>query len=409
MTQILNNIRTGEWLTASRVRNYSLILLAVCAASILGWVALSDGLIDRNGKPLGTDFSNPYAAGQLAWAGRAADAYDPALLHAAEKATFGERDVPFYGWHYPPIFFAVAFVVAAFPYAWGLLLWVAIGLAVYLATIRAIIPRPETLLIAGAFPAVFVNIGHGQNGFMTAALLGGALLTMTSRPWLSGVLIGMLAYKPQFGVLIPLALLADRRWPTIIAASMTVAILIAVSSIILGTDIWRAFLKSTEFTQSVVLEQGGTGWEKIQSIFSAVRAWGLDVRAAYVVQICLGAFLALSIAWVWRSRVAFDLKASALTTASLLATPYVLDYDLVVLAISIAFFVRYGLAHGFRPYEISILACAWIVPLVSRSVAGATLIPLGLLVMLALYAITLRRIAADLTDSHASTRKLAQA
>lgn len=409
MKPILESIRSGEWLTASRVRNYCLILLAVCAASIVGWIALSDGLIDRNGKPLGTDFSNPYAAGKLAWAGRAADAYEPALLHAAEKSAFDGRDVPFYGWHYPPFFFAVAFVVAAFPYAWGLLLWVAIGLAVYLATIRTIVPRPETLLIAGAFPAVFVNIGHGQNGFMTAALLGGALLTMTSRPWLSGMLIGMLAYKPQFGVLIPLALLADRRWPTIIAASATVAILIAASSIILGTDIWRAFLKSTEFTQSVVLEQGGTGWEKIQSIFSAVRAWGLDVRPAYVVQICLGALLALSIVWAWRGQAPFDLKASALATASLLATPYVLDYDLVVLAISIAFFARHGLAHGFRPYEISTLACAWIVPLVSRSVAGATLIPLGLIAMLTLYAVTLRRIAADMTDTHVSTRNLAQA
>jgi hypothetical protein len=57
-------------------------------------------------------------------------------------------------------------------------------------------------LIAAAFPAVFVNIGHGQNGFLTAALLGSALLSLDRRPWLAGALIGLLAYKPQFGVLI---------------------------------------------------------------------------------------------------------------------------------------------------------------------------------------------------------------
>ena len=70
---------------------------------------MSDGLIDRNGKPLGTDFSNVYAAGTLTWQGRPAEAYQPALQHAAEKAVFGGREVPFYGWHYPPFFFAVAF------------------------------------------------------------------------------------------------------------------------------------------------------------------------------------------------------------------------------------------------------------------------------------------------------------
>jgi len=110
--------------------------------------------------------------------------------------------VPFYGWHYPPFCFAVAFLVASLPYALGLALWLAASFAAYLAAILAILPRPETLLIAAAFPAVFVNIGHGQNGFLTAALLGGALLLLDRRPWLAGVMIGLLAYKPQFGAMI---------------------------------------------------------------------------------------------------------------------------------------------------------------------------------------------------------------
>ena len=192
---------------------------------MVGWIAVSDGLIDRNGKPIGTDFSNVYAAGSLTWQGRPADAYEPALQHAAEKAVFAGREVPFYGWHYPPFFFAIAVLVATVPYAWGLAIWLVASLAAYLAAIRAILPRPETLLIAAAFPAVFVNIGHGQNGFLTAALLGGALQLLDRRPWLAGVLIGLLAYKPQFGVLIPIALLAGGRWRTIGAAVATVAAL----------------------------------------------------------------------------------------------------------------------------------------------------------------------------------------
>ena len=402
-------LRTGDWLTAERARNYSAILLTVCVVALTAWIAMSDRMVDPNGKPIGTDFTNPYAAGKLAWAGRPADAYVPSLQHAAEKAVFDGRDVPFYGWHYPPFFFAVAMIVAAVPYAWGLFIWLALSLAAYLAVLRAILPRPELLLIALAFPAVFVNIGHGQNGFLTAALLGGALQLMDRRPWMSGVLIGMLAYKPQFGVLIPLALLASQRWSVIVAAGATVAALVIATTAALGTNIWRAFLDSTSFTQNVVLEQGGTGWEKIQSIFSALRSWGFGIETAYVAQVSLALVLAVSIVWLWRGEAAFDLKASALATASLLATPYVLDYDLVVLAISIAFFARHGLARGFRPYEMAILASAWAVPLMSRSVAGVTLIPLGLIAMLALYAVTLRRAAFDLGHVSPATRKFAQA
>jgi hypothetical protein len=386
---------SGAWLTASRARGYSLILLAICALAAAGWIAASDGLIDRNGKPIGTDFSNVYAAGQLTWQGRPADAYQPALQHAAEKAVFGGREVPFFGWHYPPFFFAVAVIVAAFPYAWGLAIWVAASLAAYLAAIRAILPAPQTLLFAAAFPAVFVNIGHGQNGFLTAALLGGALHLLDRRPLISGVLIGLLAYKPQFGVLIPIALAAGGRWRSIGAAVATIAALVAISFATLGSGVWHAFADSMNFTQTVVLEQGGTGWEKIQSIFSAARMWGASVPLAYAMQGALLMTLAVTLAWLWHGDAAFELKAAALATASLLATPYVLDYDLVVLAVAVAFLARHGLVSGFRTFEISLLAAAWIVPLLSRGIAGVTGIPLGLMVLLALYVFTLRRALLD--------------
>src|ERR1700694_1567636 len=291
MTHFWQGVRTGNWLTCARARGYSLILLVICTIAFSGWIALSDALIDRNGKPLGTDFSNVYAAGTLTWQGRPAEAYEPARQHAAEKTVFGGREVPFYGWQSPPLFFAVAVVVAAFPYAWGLAIWLAASLTAYLAAIRAILPGAETLLIAAAFPAVFVNIGHGQNGFLTAALLGGALQLLDRRPWLAGVLIGALAYKPQFGVLIPIALLAGGRWNTIAAALATVAALLAVSFVTLGGGVWHAFADSMNFTQTVVLEQGSTGWEKIQSIFSATRMWGAGVHLAYAVKIALGLML----------------------------------------------------------------------------------------------------------------------
>ncbi len=409
MTHIWQGLRSGEWLTVARMRAYSLILLGLSVAVFAGWIAVSDGLLDRNGQPIGTDFSNVYAAGTLTWQGRSAEAYSPPLQHAAEKAVFGGREVPFYGWHYPPFFLAIAVLVAAVPYVLGLAIWLIASFAAYLAAIRAILPRPETWLLAAAFPAVFVNVGHGQNAFLTTALLGGALHWLDRRPALAGVLIGLLAYKPQFGVLIPIALLAGGRWRTIGAAAITVAVLIAVSFVTLGGGIWHAFTDSMNFTQVVVLEQGGTGWQKIQSIFSAVRAWGASVPVAYAVQASLLASLAASLAWLWRSDAAFELKAAALAVGSLLATPYVLDYDLVVLAVAIAFLARHGLDRGFRDFEITLLAAAWIVPLLSRSIAGVTTIPLGLIVMLTFYVFVLRRAVQDRADVAVGARSIAQA
>ncbi len=240
--------------------------------------------------------------------------------------------------------------------------------AAYLVTLRAILPRPETWLVATAFPAVFVNIGHGQNAFFTTALLGGALHLLNSRPWLAGLLIGLLAYKPQFGAMIPIALLAGGHWRTIGSAVLTVAALIAVSTLALGTSVWHALAASTTFMQTVVLEGGNIGWEKIQSIFSAVRMWGGSVPLAYAVQFSLAAILAATLAWLWRSEAAFELKAAALAIASLLATPYVLDYDLVVLALAIAYLARSGSRRAF----VASRSPCWLPPGSFRSARAAS-------------------------------------
>src|SRR5665213_722817 len=126
-----NRLRSGQWLTAERARGYSLILLAVYVAATLVWIMLSDGLVDRNGKPLGTDFSSFYAAGSLVLDGRAADVYDMALHYAREQQIFGPA-TPYYGWLYPPIFLLVATPLALLPYPLALAAWQGGSLAFYL-------------------------------------------------------------------------------------------------------------------------------------------------------------------------------------------------------------------------------------------------------------------------------------
>ena len=403
MLAIWQRIGTGTWLTLSRIRGYSVILLTVYVLASVLWIALATNFVDRNNKPIGTDFSNVYAAGILARNDEAPAAYDWPSEHAVEQSLFGQ-DTPFFGWHYPPQFLMIAAVLALVPYAWALALWMVTTLAAYVAMIRAILPQPTAILAALAYPAVFVNLGHGQNGFLTAALLGGALMLMDRRPVLSGILIGLLAYKPQFGVLIPLVLIASGRWTAIVSAVCTVLATCAATLALFGTKVWTAFLVSMSLTRRVVLEEGSTGWEKIQSLFSAVRMWGGGIDLAYLAQGTLALSVAAGLVWLWRSEASFDLKASALAIATLLTTPYVLDYDLMILAVAIAFYVRHGLARGFHDFELSLLAFIWIAPLLSRPLAAATGVPLGLIAQVVFFIVVFRRAWRETGLSHGDLR-----
>ena len=186
-------------------------------------------------------------------------------------------------------------------------------------------------------------------------------------------------------------LIVSGRWRVFAAAAATVALLTLAVTLAFGAEVWTAFLASTKFTRTVVLEQGGTGWYKIQSVFSWVRMWGGGLALAYALQGAVMLAVAAALIWLWRSAAAYSLKAAGLLIGSVLATPYSLDYDLMLLAPAIAYLALDGFTRGFAPYEKTILAALWIVPLVARSVPQATLIPLAVPVMLLAFALLLRR------------------
>jgi hypothetical protein len=141
----------------------------------------------------------------------------------------------------------------------------------------------------------------------------------------------------------------------------------------------------------VVLEQGGSGFEKLQSAFAAARLWGLGVMPSYALQAAVSMLAAFSAAWIWWRTRNFAMQAGALVTASLLITPYMMDYDLVMLALPIAWLALQGRRSGFLPWEKSILLLAWALPLFARTLAGKAMIPIAPLVMMLLLAAIARR------------------
>lgn len=405
MRQLLKALRGGDWISRKRIRFVS---AAIAVASLLGIVYLAvtaGGLNDRQGRPLGTDFSGFYAAGTYVRDGAPTAPFDPARQHAREQQMFGAA-TPFYSWFYPPVFLFIAAALAKLPYIAALAAWQGITLGLYLLAIRAILVSgaasqgggsssaldPLWMPLALTFPAVLVNLGHGQNGFLTAALFGGALATLERRPLLAGILFGMLIYKPQLGLMVPVALAASGRWRSIAAAIATIAVLAGAAALAFGTHAWVAFFQSTSIAR-LALEGGAIDWYKLQSVFAWARLWGAPIPLAYLLQGGATTGVAAALVWLWRGGAPYPLKAAAVCLGALLATPFVLDYDMLIVAPAIAFAAIDGRGRGFMPWEKTVLAALWLAPLVARSLAHATMIPLGVLATSAAFILLLRRAA----------------
>lgn len=324
-----------DWtgLAGGAVLAYAVFLIAMFVAHF--W------LRDPFGTPIANDFVDVYAAGKLAASGHAAFAYNWDIHRAAEMDAIGHGFPGYYGWHYPPPFLFVAVALCALPYFASFLFWIAATLPLYALAMSRIAQQRAAVLWALAFPAVLLNVYVGQNGFLTAALFGAMLLTLEEGPLLSGIFLGLLTYKPQFGVLIPIALLAGGYWRALLSASVTAALAIALSVFAFGTDAWIAFFHSIPHTTQMILAGGHAGWNKLQTVYGLTRWAGASDATAWGWQIAVAALMAVGLIVIWRSRMPFALKASALCAATLLATPYAYIYDFPLLAVAMAFLYRH--------------------------------------------------------------------
>jgi arabinofuranan 3-O-arabinosyltransferase len=316
------------------------------------WIYDPDGL----GIPI--DFVNVWAAGKQALEGHAAQAYDWDIQKQVELALLRQDFPGYFPWHYPPPFLFVASLLAQFPYAAAFIGWVSASLVSYLAMMRAVVGRPFGWLLAIAFPMVFNNTMVGQNGFLTAALIGGTLYLMPVRPVLAGVCLGLLSYKPQYGLLFPIVLIAASHWTVFFTAAAVAVAMAFASWLAFGTESWQAFFHWMPMFSQAFLTEGKATWWKLQSLFSLVRYLGGTEELAWTFHWILTTAVAVGLVTMWRSRIRYSLKAAALATGTLLTTPYLFMYDMVVLAVAVAFLIRIGLRSGFRSYELPALGCA---------------------------------------------------
>lgn len=384
-------LRKMDWLGRERVIAYLRIVAFLDMALIVLLIATSHHGVDRNGFLLGTDFISFWTSGRMLHHG--GNPYDAAAHIAAQRQFFvsGKGTTAFF---YPPSFLPFCWPLGLTSYFSALAAWLGATATLYLVAVRKWMRATEVQaplwLLFVAYPATVIVCTHGQTAFLVAGLLGLGLWLVPSRPVLAGVLLGIATIKPQFGLLLPLALLLTREWKVIGAAGLTALALAAMSAPLFGTGMWQGWLEATTRAQAT-MEAGGVPFGKFVTPFAALRLLGTPVWAAYLGQAGVTLTLAgLIVRQAWGRRWSLTLAAAVLAAAPL-ATPFALDYDMVLLAFPLLWLAGEGLRTGFAPWEKLALVLAFITPAFSRALGLNAGLPIAPPVIALLFAMILRR------------------
>jgi glycosyl transferase family 87 len=312
--------RAGDWY---RLPAFAIAVVFVVAALAAVALARSASIV--------ADFLSFWAAGHLTAGGQPAWAYDLARHHALEAQAVSRVGIlPF---PYPPPFLLVVVPFGLLPFWIALAAWIAISAALYLIASRRIV-EPRFALAQAAAAANFVT---GQNGFLTSAIFIGGVSLLATRPFAAGAILGLLCFKPQLAILLPVALIAGREWRAIAGGvASTIALLIA-ALLLFGMDSYRGFLALLpHFSQW--LSAGRWPWGEMASTFALLRALGVPTAAALLIHgaIALGAAVLTARAWALK----LETRVPILAAATLLIPPYLFTYDALLLTIPLGWLLR---------------------------------------------------------------------
>jgi len=334
--------------------------------------------IDPFGFAIGQDFINSWMGGRSAFSGGPAPWFDFSAYNAALREITGRPDFPLHYWSYPPHLILLVWPLGLLPYLPAYVLWCVVGLALYLlAAWSGGVRRSQALFLAVA-PGVAVNVFFGQNGFLTAALLIGGLVNLDRRPIVSGILFGLLTIKPQFGLLLPLLLVVTGRWRVIAAAAATAALLVMVTALWFGSDIWLEYVRKVLPQQhGLIIDAGDFNWPMVASAFVNARRIGLPAGAAWALQaLSSGAAVAMVLWTFWRRRDP-ALSRALLITATFLFSPWMLNYDMVVFGYVIAL-LRARTDNTVTDHALGL--ALWTLPLTMMPL-GVAHIPISMVVL----------------------------
>jgi hypothetical protein len=372
---------------SDKPRDHLLLLVASVALMlpVLRFYWPAGGGLDVVGYPLGRDFINVWSGPQVAFGDKVSALFDLRGYHDAIGRLFG-TPLPFHNWGYPLFTLPAFWPLAQLPYFWALTVWTVALFAIFAAIVLAEVEparRLQALVLLALTPACLINTIGGQNGFLSAALFLGGVLNIDRRPILSGVLIGLLTFKPHLGVVLPFALVALGAWRVIASAAVTALALFAISTPMFGLDAWRDYLAVVGPYQTELLRQfEGFYTTMMVSVLASARQLGLPYPIALGIQVVVSLGAVAVACWAVRRIADPCARAFLLVTATLLATPYAFNYDMTALGAALVWIFIGRLPQ--RPEAGPVYILAWLAPPATMMLAlyGSPLAPLVTLFVL---------------------------
>ncbi len=324
------------------------LLTALGVGAFVAYAVLYDWFQWGNLRHSG-DFFALWSYGQVLHSDGAAALYDPARLHTLQTA-LGMDGKDFNPFPYPPAFLLLVWPLGLAPFGVAFVVWTAVTLGLFLWASTG--PAFRLAPLALVLPVTTLGIISGQSGFLAGALMLGGF-RLLHRPWLAGLLLGLLTFKPQLGVLVPVALLTLGAWRVIGVAILT-ALALALGAVALFGDVWTEWLTALpQYAQFFAAKS--TRYELMPTVTA-----GLTMLGVPGVAVWQGLAAAIMAALVWR---AYRDGPSApallvLTSATFLATPHAFVYDTPMVAGAALLWAAGLPAVGWREFAVLALVLA---------------------------------------------------
>ena len=381
------------------LRPPTIILVTALVASFYAWLNLVTtipypGLIGFNYITLGTDWMVFYGAILSVLIGNAALIFDgDAFTHFLNEtfASWLSQPLAYRPWAYPPSFLLMLLPFAPLGFFGSYLAFQATTAGLMAIALRSCVANlmASRRLIAVALlcPASAINVIDGQSVFLVAALIVGGIGLLASRPVLAGLVLGLLTFKPQFCILVPLALIAAGQWRAFFAAGASALATVAVSSLIFGWDLWLRWFPLI-IGNLVNPDEKWISYGRMwgDSVYTCAVLLGIPQRLASWIQLLATLGAAASVILAFRSTLSTIEKIAVLLAATLLAAPHSGAYDATLLTIAAAFWLMARTASQ-SSWHWTLTFMIWLVPIVSPpifSVAGrvAPLLTVALIVLI---------------------------
>ena len=311
-----------------------------------------------------------YTAARAYFDGNLPLIFDGEALTAALNQRFAAwlaLPIHLHPWVYPPSFLLLFAPFGMLPPLLSLLVFLASGLIALFAAALLFVGRGQPRWIV-AFslvlcPAVPFNVMTGQNAFFTSALLVGGFGLLARHPVVGGGLLGILTFKPQLWLMVPVALVAARQWRALAGAAGSALAVALLSLALFGPEIWRVWFGLMTGGDAAYRAWVTSGRLNGVSVFACVSWLGASPGLANLAQ---WAAIAVAAAFVYRAYRRFDpgaLALAVLLAATMLAAPHVSTSDAVLLALATSLFVAAPGPAPPRPAPLMLAAAVWIIPL----------------------------------------------